>query len=199
MRDCNVNSGDSASAVGLGSSWGCWPDRNRVSDPVIRAVPDAGGRTWRRDDGRCHHDQRCPWHPGLTTVVPTTSGVPPPAREARYVVADGEVEPEAKQLAADIAYALTTYEESDDSTARLSSIAGAAGVDPLMEAAVPLTHVGRWYRGLVVYPQLGGLTDERVSVMVVIRQTVGFGLRTGVLRRSDPRHSPDPGRGRLGV
>ena len=99
----------------------------------------------------------------------------PPALEARYVVPAGEVEREAKQLAADIAYALTTYEESDDPTARFSVIAGAAGVDLLAEAGEPLTHRGRWSRGHVVYPQLGGLTNERASVMVVTRQTVGFG------------------------
>jgi hypothetical protein len=111
----------------------------------------------------------------VTTVAPTSSVATAPAHEARYVVPAGEVEPEAKQLAADIAYALTTYEESDDPTARFSSIAGAAGVDLLAEAGEPLTHPGRWSRGLVVYPQLGGLTNERVSVMVVTRQTVGLG------------------------
>ena len=110
-----------------------------------------------------------------TTIVSTTSVAVPPALEARYVVPAGEVEREAKQLAADIAYALTTYEESDDPTARFSVIAGAAGVDLLAEAGEPLTHRGRWSRGHVVYPQLGGLTNERASVMVVTRQTVGFG------------------------
>jgi hypothetical protein len=108
-----------------------------------------------------------------TTAPATTVAAPP--REARYVVPEGEVEREAKQLAADIAYALTTYEQSDDPTARFSSIAGAAGVDLLAEAGEPLTHRGRWSRGQVVYPQLGGLTNERTSVMVVTRQTVGSG------------------------
>ena len=113
-----------------------------------------------------------------TTIAPTDSVVGPPAPGARYLVPEGEVEREAKQLATDIAYALTTYEESDDPTARFSSIAGAAGVDLLAEAGVPLTHRGRWSRGQVVYPQLGGLTNERVSVMVVTRQTVGIGAET---------------------
>ncbi|OFW62465.1 MAG: hypothetical protein A2135_02435 [Actinobacteria bacterium RBG_16_67_15] len=110
-----------------------------------------------------------------TTIAPTSSVATAPGHEARYVVPVGEVEPEAKQLAADIANALTTYEESDDPTARFSSIAGAAGVELLAEAGEPLTHRGRWSRGRVVYPQLGGLTNERVSVMVVTRQTVGLG------------------------
>ena len=42
---------------------------------------------------------------------------------------------------ADIAYALTTYEVSDDPTARFSSIAGVAGVELLAEAGQPLTLV----------------------------------------------------------
>ncbi len=116
-----------------------------------------------------------------TTTTPNTSVAAPPALEPRYVVPEGEVEPEAKQLAADIAYSLTTYEESDDATTRFSSIAGLTGVELLAEAGEPLTHRGRWSRGLVLYPQLGGLTNERVSVMVVIRQTVGQG--------SDPEFS----------
>jgi hypothetical protein len=124
-----------------------------------------------------------------TTIAPTSSVATAPGHEARYVVPAGEVEPEAKQLAADIAYALTTYEESDDPTARFSSIAGAAGVDLLAEAGEPLTHPGRWSRGLVVYPQLGGLTNERVSVMVVTRQTVGLGSEAefSVVRTLDIR------------
>lgn len=129
--------------------------------------------------------------PGVTTTTSTStpSGPTSPAHEPRYLVPAGEVEPEAKQLAADIAYALTTYEESDDATVRFSSIAGIDGLDLLAEAAQPLTHPGRWSRGLVVYPQLGGLTADRVSVMVVTRQTVGFGAETefAVVRTLDIR------------
>jgi len=109
------------------------------------------------------------------TSAPSTTVVLAPPPGARYLVPAGEVEREAKQYASDIAYALTTYEESDDPVARFFSIAGSEGVDLLMEAGQPLTHLGRWSRGQVLYPQLGGLTDEKVSVMVVTRQTVGFG------------------------
>ncbi|HSM02308.1 MAG TPA: SdrD B-like domain-containing protein [Acidimicrobiia bacterium] len=110
-----------------------------------------------------------------STTAPTTTGPVAPPREPRYIVPEGEVEVEAKQLASDIAYALTTYEESDDPIARFFDIAGSEGVEALTEAGGPLTHLGRWSRGQVLYPQLGGLTDEKVSVMVVTRQTVGFG------------------------
>jgi len=121
--------------------------------------------------------------PGTSTISGTTPAttapattVPTPPREARYVVPEVEVEREAKQLASDIAYALTTYEESDDPSSRFLGIAGTADVDLLAEAGEPLTHPGRWSRGQIHYPQLGGLTDEKVSVMVVTRQTVGSGL-----------------------
>ena len=123
-----------------------------------------------------------------TTTVPTTSVAAPPL-EARYVVAEGEVEREAKQLAADIAYALTTYEASDDPIARYWGIVGITGADLLADAAEPLTHRGRWSRGQILYPQLGGLTDERTSVMVVTRQAVGTGIEPefSVVRTLDIR------------
>jgi hypothetical protein len=91
------------------------------------------------------------------------------------VVSLTEAEPEVKQLAVDIAYSLTTYEASDDHRERLGALASVAGVDVLARASEPLIHAGSWSRGQVVYPQMGGLTDERASVMVVTRQTVGSG------------------------
>ncbi|MCB2223596.1 MAG: carboxypeptidase regulatory-like domain-containing protein [Actinobacteria bacterium] len=108
-------------------------------------------------------------------VAPSTTAAGPPSRHARYVVSDDEIEPEAKQLATDIAYALTTYEESDDDFLRLWPIAGGGGMLSLLEASRPLSYPTQWSRGEVVYPQMGGLTDDRTSVMVVTRQTVGSG------------------------
>ena len=112
-----------------------------------------------------------------STTTTTTSSLPPApapqAPESRYLVPLTEAEPEAKQLAADIAYALTTYGASDDHAARLNALAGLSGVDLLAQAAAPLTYPGSWSRGEVIYPQLGGLRNDRASVMVVTRQTVG--------------------------
>ncbi|MBU1865641.1 MAG: carboxypeptidase regulatory-like domain-containing protein [Actinobacteria bacterium] len=111
-----------------------------------------------------------------TTTSPTTSVAAPPAPNPRYVVPEGEVEREAKQLAVDIAFALTTYEESDSPVERLSGIAGQQeGLLLLSEASEPLNHTGRWSRGEILYPQMGGLRNGRASVMVVARQTVGSG------------------------
>lgn len=112
-----------------------------------------------------------------TTTRPTTDMAPtqPPPHGARYVVPMSEAEPEAKQLAVDIAYALTTYEERDDHLGRLRGLADDAGLVNLAQAAEPLIHPGSWSRGEVIYPQLGGLRNQRTSVMVVTRQTVGSG------------------------
>jgi hypothetical protein len=113
-----------------------------------------------------------------TTTTTTTTTTLPPAPPPRppagpYQVPPGEAEPEAKQLAADIAYALTTYLASDDHSARLSALAGPARVGRLTQVAAPLIHPGSWSRGEVIYAQLGGLRNDRASVMVVTRQTVG--------------------------
>ena len=123
------------------------------------------------------------------TTAPTSTEATAPPLEARYVVPDGEVEREAKQLASDIAYALTTYERTDDPLARFWAIAGVDGSVALAEAGEPLTHRGWWSRGLVLYPQLGGLTSDKTSVMVVTRQTVGTGLEPSfsVVRTLDIR------------
>jgi hypothetical protein len=96
-----------------------------------------------------------------------------PPLEARTVIPLTEAEPEAKQLAADIAYALTTYEAGDDHHERLEALPSRHGVDELARASAPLTHPGYWSRGEVIYPQLGGLDNDLASVMVVTRQTVG--------------------------
>ena len=133
--------------------------------------------------------------PSTTTTSPpatTTSTAPsprPPAHEARYVVPSTETQPEAKQLAVDIAQSLTTYEASDDHHGRLGALGSRSGVDALAAASEPLIHPGSWSRGEVVYPQLGGLTDDKVSVMVMTRQTVGSGTEAefSVVRTLDIR------------
>lgn len=128
-----------------------------------------------------------------TTSPPPTAPQAPPHGE-RMVIPLTEAEPEAKQLAVDIAYALTTYEESDDHFARLEAMSSRSGVDLLAEASAPLTHHGQWSRGEVIYPQLGGLNSERTSVMVVTRQTVGSGSQAefSVVRTLDIRLARTP-------
>lgn len=102
---------------------------------------------------------------------PSPPAVPPP-----YEPAANEVYPNAKRLAGRVAQSLTTYEQG----ASVEEVA--AGVAPddthveeLAEVAAPLVREGVWSRGTVVYPQLGGVLSDRVSVMVVTRQEFGTG------------------------
>jgi hypothetical protein len=108
-----------------------------------------------------------------TTTIANSPTQEPPPPAPRMVIPATEAEPEAKQLAVDIAYALTTYEATDDHIERLGALAGRDGLDRLALVSAPLTHPGYWSRGEVVYPQMGGLRNNRASVMVVTRQTVG--------------------------
>lgn len=123
--------------------------------------------------------------PSPTTTVAPAPIVGPPPPSPQFVVPATEVAPEAKQYAADLAYLLTTYEETSDHAARFEGLFAPSDFD----VGEPLTHAGHWSRGEVVYPQLGGLTANRASVMVVTRQTVGRGSNAewSVLRTIDIR------------
>jgi hypothetical protein len=130
-----------------------------------------------------------------TTTMPTTttaSETPPPPGP-RYEVPATEASPEVKQLAVDIAYHLTTYEGADDHPARLAVLDSRGGLEPLLEASAPLTSAGKWSRGRVIYPQLGGLRNGRASVMVVTEQVVGSGPESefSVVRTLDLRFVED--------
>lgn len=133
--------------------------------------------------------------PSPTTTTTTVADPAPlaspdlPPYGPRYTVPLYEAAADAKQLAVDIARSLTTYEESTDHQARLHAYASGAGVHLLAAATEPLTHAGSWSRGEVIYPQLGGWANNRVSVMVVTRQTVGVGSEThfSVVRTMDIR------------
>jgi len=101
----------------------------------------------------------------------------------------GEPVPEAKQAAADAVQALTTFDAGPDPAA----IAGAALArlgDPveLVGQAGPLLVAGAASAGDIVYPQLGGLTVEAASVMVVVRQRLlTDGVARAVVRTVDVR------------
>ncbi len=126
---------------------------------------------------------------GAPSSTTTTVPIAAPVLADRYVVPVTEVAPEAKQAAVDIAYDLTNYESDSDHAARLAALGGNAAGPPLVDASDPLTVPGSWSRGVIIYPQLGGLTADKASVMVVIRQTVGVGPvpEWSVLRTLDIR------------
>jgi hypothetical protein len=112
---------------------------------------------------------------------------PEPAPEApqRYEPVPGEVEPEAKTVAARVVEALTTYEagRSADAAARALTFSQTPDDPGLVAEAWPLLVEGATSQGRIVYPQLGGL-DPHVepracSVMVVVSQEL---LRDGERR-----------------
>lgn len=111
----------------------------------------------------------------MPQISPSTVEAP---QSAPLVLSPNETHPNAKALASRVALAVTTYEPHEsvsDLAARLDF------ADPQAAAQMAaLFHVpGSWSRGRIVYPQLGGLTDDRVSVMVVVEQMIG--LPDGVL------------------
>ena len=128
-----------------------------------------------------------------TATAPSPSPTPspspspsPPAIPAPYEPEANEVYPNAKRLAGRVAQLLTTYEQGTTVEEVVAGVApDAAYVEELTEAAAPLVRAGVWSRGSVVYPQLGGVLSDRVSVMVVTRQELGTGSEvTDVVTRT---------------
>lgn len=99
----------------------------------------------------------------------------PPAIDATWTPADAEVAVAVKQLAADVAVHLTTHDPDELPDTRVATVPTGSSDGPVDEASVTaaataLHRSGAWSRGRVHYPQLGGLTDEAASVMVVTEQ-----------------------------
>ena len=104
-----------------------------------------------------------------------------PDAASTFELSPDEVYPNAKQLAADIAQAITTYDRGQTLTEAVADLGLApADAEALAEQAAPLHHDDRWSRGKVVYPQMGGVTETDISVMVVTEQLIGLpdGVRT---------------------
>lgn len=109
--------------------------------------------------------------PGAPTAEATPT--PPPVPPV-YEPADNEVYPNAKRLAAAVAHALTNYEVDTAPEEIFGAVTGDRQLwDHLAEASTPLRPADAWSRGTVIYPQLGGVSGGRVSVMVVVRQLIG--------------------------
>ncbi|MGH9156985.1 MAG: hypothetical protein ACRD1K_14345 [Acidimicrobiales bacterium] len=133
--------------------------------------------------------------PSPTTLSPEVSTSAPPTTVAplsapvRYQPIAGEPAPEVKQLASDVVQALATYESSatplDEARRRL---AGLAVVGDIAAEAGALLAPDVAARGDIVYPQLGGLTAQRASVMVVLLQRIrGPGGDSATSRTVDVR------------
>jgi len=105
--------------------------------------------------------------------VPTISTEPPPFPDP-FEPAQNEVQVEAKQLGALVAYVITNYEVDSSLTDVLATLP----VDPARAESLALQvqtahHPRMWSRGMVEYAQLGGRLDGRISIMVVVRQELG--------------------------
>ena len=86
-----------------------------------------------------------------------------------------EVQPEAKFLGSLVAHGITNYESGTSLSGVLESVPPVA---PDLYGAMVLQvqrvhHPGMWSRGTVEYAQLGGHLDDRISIIVVIRQELG--------------------------
>lgn len=87
-----------------------------------------------------------------------------------YVVPAYEPAPEVKRAAVRFIEALTNYGEGGGARDVVASRLAAIGAAPtLAEQAGPLVTADGLGAGEVVYPQLGGLTDNAASVMAVVR------------------------------
>jgi hypothetical protein len=157
-----------ASACGLGR------DRQAPDDgaaPTPEVSPPTPGSTPHRDLPGPDPDDPEPSPPEL-----------PPAPDAAplYAPVDAETHPNAKAVGAAVAQLLTTYDPSTSIEEVVAAATDGAGGSEDVEAARPLHHPEGWSRGQVVYPQFGGLTEDRCSIMAVVRQTLG--LPDGTLR-----------------
>lgn len=128
--------------------------------------------------------------------TPTNAAPTPPLAVRDWAAPEGEVHRAIKEMAAEVALALTTYDAGTDA-GRIAGrvVDGTTRRNQLVRAAAVLHHDDRWSRGRIVYPQMGGLSDDAASVMVVIEQTTaGAGVPVRVETRTlDVRLSRDEG------
>lgn len=123
-----------------------------------------------------------------TAASTTTTEEPRLPTPARYTPIPGEPVPELKSLAADFLQAIGTYELGGGTAAaaaiRIQPMAGAAvppAVDPLLVPTAASSIE-------IVYPQMGGLTKNGASIMVVFRwRLLERGVERVVTRTADVR------------
>lgn len=128
----------------------------------------------------------------------TTTTEPRLSTPPRYSPIPGEPVPELKSLAADFLQALGTYElgggTAEAAAARLNGIATSATVpgSDLLLAPTASSAIE------IIYPQLGGLTEDAASIMVVFRwRLLERGRETSVTRTADVRLALEAGAWRV--
>lgn len=127
--------------------------------------------------------------PVMVPASTTAPAVPRAPVHPPYVPLPEEPEPAAKRQAANLVQALTTYDLGAGTPARAQQVVEAFGADPSVAATAGLLlAAGEASGGEIIYPQLGGLTADAASVMVVFRQhLVGPGGARQVVRTADVR------------
>jgi hypothetical protein len=136
-----------------------------------------------------------PAPPAEPDPAPSPDLPDPPEPAPPYEPVDAETHPTAKALGAAIAQALTTYDPHEPLEDVVARAAAGRHQDDDLEAAAPLYHAEGWSRGEVLYPQFGGLTDRRCSIMAVVRQVRGVpgGSTVEEVRTIDVRLRLDDG------
>ena len=101
-------------------------------------------------------------------------GVAPPPLPDRFEPLPNEVQADAKRLGAAVAHQITNYGPNSSVTELAASVtADPTRADALAREAATVHHPGMWSRGTIEYAQLGGHRDDRISIMVVVRQELG--------------------------
>lgn len=137
--------------------------------PSDRAIPAAETELTPTPTGRSAETTS----PAATLAGPSPSpspSPPAPARTQPWRAGPHEVLPQAKELAARVAEAVTTYEVGDAADVVVGVTTDPSRRDATRLVAEPLLDADRWSRGRVRYAQLGGLHDDRASVMVVVER-----------------------------
>lgn len=163
------------------------PHRPRLNLAVGLLVLLTGvGCTGQRGDA-----QPGPQPPGATTTA--TTAPPRLASVEPYTPLAGEPVPELKLLAASALQAIGTYETGEGSPASALTRIG-VDVDPALVQSAGLLLVPNAASSIeIVYPQLGGLTDDAASIMVVYRwRTLIDGQETQEDRTADVRLARRP-------
>ncbi|MDG2026687.1 MAG: hypothetical protein P8J50_06230 [Acidimicrobiales bacterium] len=112
--------------------------------------------------------------PAPAVVVPPIAAEPPPYPDPFEPTAN-ETQPDAKRMGALVAYVITNYEANSSLTGLLATLPLGSTLMEGMVAEVDLVHhPGAWSRGAIEYVQLGGHLDGRISLIVVLRQDIGF-------------------------
>ena len=129
--------------------------------------------------------------PRTTTTDPptTTTTIPKLDPAGPYVTPPNEVEVELKKAAAATLQALFTYEVGQGTLeAATQRLAAVPAVPEVAAKAAPLLFVDLATAADIVYPQLGGLTPTKASVMTVVSlRTLRGSERTTVVRTMDVR------------